>query len=273
MHSTQIMRTFPGFLLGTLLCGSMLCAPVFAHSTTREADELSFVTEEFHPFSYARADPATGDPVAAGPLVEVVQLVCGRLERRCSVDIYPWRRALALAEDGDVDGIFTVIRSPERERAFRITRMLVRSHYALFARTDSDHIYRGPQDLAGRTIGVYGPSGSSFVLSKHLKQAPGARMHLVTDNLQSLLMLKSGRFGPDGLAMLNHHVARNLIATEGLNGIREVGQLEPIAYGIGFSRKAVGPEEFQAFERALTEAVKDGSVREILLRHGVDPVD
>ena len=90
-----------------------------------QADELRFVTEDFPPFTYASAT-ATEDR-AAGPFVEIVEAVCARMGVDCPVQLLPWRRALALAEMGEVDGIFTVIRSPERERAFHLTRMLVTS--------------------------------------------------------------------------------------------------------------------------------------------------
>src|SRR5690606_23142917 len=98
------------------------------------AGELHFVTEDFPPFTYA-TDKLTSDRPrqGAGPLSEIVQAVCVRLQQRCSIEVHPWRRALAMAESGAVDGIFTVVQSPEREQHFFITRMLITSRYSVFA--------------------------------------------------------------------------------------------------------------------------------------------
>lgn len=251
----------------------LLLGVALGWATASNAGDFHFVTEEFFPFSYSVPDPSTGASRPGGPLVEVAELVCERIQYRCSFEIHPWRRSLALAEQGAVDGIFTVIQSPEREQMFHISQMLVRSEYALFSHLSSSFAYRNPEDLAGRTIGVYGPSGTSYVLSKLLEKAPGARMHLVTDNLQLLRMLNSGRFGADGLAMINQDVAQNLIATHGLTSIREAGHLMPISYGIGFSRKAVSLHRFKVFQNALSTAVEDGSVRQILHYYGLTAVD
>jgi polar amino acid transport system substrate-binding protein len=256
------MRISKLFLLGAAL----------GWSTFSCADNFRFVTEEFFPFSYSVADPATGISRPGGPLVEIAELICERIQYNCSFEIHPWRRSLALAEQGAVDGIFTVIKSPEREQMFHITQMLVRSEYVLFSHLKTAFQYQEPEDLAGRTIGVYGPSGTSYVLSRVLEKAPGARMYMVTDNLQLLRMLNSERFGTDGLALINEDVAQNLIATHGLS-IREAGHFKPISYGIGFSRKAVSEARFKVFQDALRHAVEDGSVREILYSYGLTAID
>lgn len=146
------------------------------------AAELRFVTEDFPPFTYALKTPASSNAGvhADGPLVEVVLAVCERLRYRCRIDIHPWRRALDLAERGEADGIFTVVHSPERDAHFHITRMLVTSRYAVFSH-DNEYVFSQPRDLAGRTIGVYGPSGTSFVLSERLQQVPDVDMQMVPD--------------------------------------------------------------------------------------------
>lgn len=236
---------------------------------TASAAPWHFVTEDFPPFTYPAGEPASDG--AAGPLVEIVQAVCWRLQQDCTIALYPWRRALLLAEQGQADGIFTLVRSPKREQLFHISRMLVTSRYAVFARKDNAFVYHQPSDLAGRLIGVYGPSGTSYVLSERLKAVPDVRLHLTADNRRLLRMLQSGRFGQDGLAVLNEDVAWHLIDDEQLDGLREAGELGPITYGIGLSRKTVSDAQFNAFERALDEAIADGTVPDILRRHQLEP--
>lgn len=229
------------------------------------ADDLHFVTEEFPPFSYSRGSQA------GGAISEVVQAVCSELGYHCSIEVHPWRRALRLAEDGLVDGIFTVIQSPARSQAFFITPMLVTSGYDFYTRRESDFIYRQPSDMRGKQIGVYGPSGTSFVLSEALKGVSAVDIQLVTDNQRLMLMLNAGRFGQNGVVVLNRDVARHLIEHNQLYGLRQAGHLSSISYGVGFSRKKVGAAQFELFNRSLAKLIKSGQVGVILQRYGLQP--
>ena len=56
---------------------------------------------------------------------------------------------------------------------------------------------------AGRTVAVYGPSGTSFVLSEHLAQVDDVQMILESDNRRLMRMLQAGRFGGQGVAVVN----------------------------------------------------------------------
>lgn len=235
-----------------------------------QADELRFVTEDFPPFTYATA--ATGTETnAAGPFIEIVAAVCARLRIDCPVQLLPWRRALALAESGEAQGIFTVIRSPDRERAFHLTRMLVTSRYGVYARSASRFVFHRPEDLAGRTVAVYGPSGTSFVLGQHLAEVDDVSLILEADNRRLLRMLEAGRFGVQGVAVVNQDVAWHLIDQERLADIYEAGQLQRISYAIGLSRASVSEAEFERFNEALEAMITDGSVAGILRRHGLEP--
>ncbi|OYW87055.1 MAG: amino acid ABC transporter substrate-binding protein [Pseudomonadales bacterium 32-61-5] len=208
--------------------------------------------------------------LAGGPLVEIVQSVCAHLGQECSIMLHPWQRALRMAEQGEADGIFTVIRSPDREREFHISRMLVMSRYSVFARDDSAFVFSRAEDMAGRTVGVYGPSGTSYVLSEHLKSIGDVRIHMALNNRHLLNMLKSGRFGKEGLAVVNQDVAWHLIEDEKLDGLREAGELAVVYYGIGLSRKRINEAQFRAFEEALDAVIADGTVPKILRRYQLE---
>lgn len=251
---------------------SILLIGFMSTAATAGAAPWRFVTEDFPPFTYPADVPVseTAGVGADGPFVEVVDAICARLQRPCTITLYPWQRASHLAEQGLVDGIFTLAASPQREELFYITRMLVTSRYSVFAPADSRFVFTQANDVAGRLIGVYGPSGTSYVLSERLKSVPNVRLHLTTDNRRLLRMLQSGRFGPEGLAVLNQDVAWHLIEEERLEGVREAGEMGPIRYGIGLSRKTVSAEQFEAFERALDAAIADGTVPAILRRYGLE---
>lgn len=86
-------------------------------------------------------------------------------------------------------------------------------------------------------------------------------------------MLEVGRFGKDGLAVINQDVAWHLIEDEQLGELREAGQLEPVSYGIGLSRKTVGAAQFRRFEQALDALIEDGTVPAILRRCQLERAD
>lgn len=239
------------------------------------AIELNFATEEFRPFSYSsgRIRSSTGMPQADGAISDVVRAACERLQYQCNIEVYPWRRALQLAENGEVDGLFTVIRSPAREQAFYITPMLVTSRYDVYALRESGMRYRQPADMSNRTVGVYGPSGTSYILGEHLKGVANVEVELVTDNQRLLRMLNVGRFGDDGLAVLNRDVARHLIEQEKLVRVQQVGHLDSVSYGIGLSRKRFSQAQFEAFNSGVTAIIADGTVTAILYRYGLQPVE
>lgn len=250
-----------------MLIRKALCVLATLLSASTFAGELHFVTEEFPPFSYSR------DAIASGALPEIVEATCLILQWQCHIAVLPWRRALQQAEDGEVDGIFTVIQSPARQQKFFITQMLVTSGYDFYTRRNSNFYYTQPNDLGGHQIGVYGPSGTSFVLQESLKNTADAEVKLVTSNHRLLLMLNAGRFGNQGVVLLNRDVAHHLIEHEYLHALRHAGHLASISYGIGFSRKTVSAAQFQAFNRGLSTLRKNGQLATILQRYGLQPAN
>lgn len=204
-------------------------------------------------------------------MAEVVQAVCTRLGWDCSVEVFPWRRALRMAESGAVDGIFSVLKNPEREAAFYVSEMVVETAYGFFVSERSSFFYRAPGDLEGFTVGVYGPSGTSAVLAEML--TPGLVKQVVVDiaNVNVLKKLAAGRYGDEHrvVAAINLDVGRYLVANEGISGIRPAGDFKKVAYGIGLSRQKVSEAQFGEFNAALQELIRQGKVREILRRHGL----
>ncbi|MCF0022266.1 substrate-binding periplasmic protein, partial [Stutzerimonas stutzeri] len=152
-----------------------------------------------------------------------------------------------------------------------LTRMLATSRYGVYARGASGFVFHRAQDLAGRTVAVYGPSGTSFVLSEHLAQVDDVQMILESDNRRLMRMLQAGRFGGQGVAVVNQDVAWHLIEQERLVDIHEAGELQSVSYAIGLSRVAVSETRFQRFDDALEALIADGSIARILRRHGLQP--
>lgn len=237
-----------------------------SQAQTRETREMRFVTEPFPPYTYA------ADGRAAGPMVDVLQLACARMAWRCDIEVLPWRRALGMAQRAEVEGIFTVVDSPERRQYFHVSPPVIEGRYALFTRAGSGLQYQGdPQVLAGRTLGAYGPSATALTLEALIEGVPRVRSEIEPDNRTVLRKLAAGRYGEDGAVLVNDAVAQLLIREDGLNSLQPAGIVKVFGYSFGLSRQNVELAQSQAFAKVLYELCRSGRTAELLRPYGLPP--
>ena len=214
---------------------------------------LRFVTEPFPPYTYEQAG------AAAGPMVAVLEAACTELRWRCSVEVLPWRRALAMAQRGQVDGIFTIVDTPERRAYFHVSVPVIDARYTLFARAGDDFQLRGDrQALRGRTIAAYGPSATVLALDELVEGLEGVKTEIEADNLSVLRKLAAGRYGPQGLALVNESVALALMSDQQIAGLQAAGTVKSFAYAFGLNRQRVARREAEAFNKALVRLCRSG---------------
>lgn len=224
----------------------------------------SFVTEEFPPYSYAQGGQA------AGPMADVLRALCRRLERSCRIEVQPWRRALQQAEAGRVDGIFTVVDMPERRQYFHISPPVIRARYVFVELAVSSKPWRGLPDLAGRTVGVYGPSATESAL-RELGAGYSYQASQETDNLVALRKLAAGRYGPDGLVLMNEGVAGWLIQHQHITGLRMLPPVRDLMYAFGLSRLRLEEPEAARFASALHQLCHSGEMARLVRPYGLQP--
>ena len=213
---------------------------------------LHFGTEAFPPYVVERQGRAVG------PMVEVLRAACERLAWRCELSLLPWRRALAEAEAGRLDGLFPLLQTPERERLFHFSSPVLNARYALFSRSGQSYRYEGPASLEGHELGVYGPSGTSTALNELLQDGPGVSVHVEPDNATVLRKLVHGRYGAQGLAFVNESVALWLLKQERLQGLQMAGVAREISYGFGLLKARLSEADFQRFDDALQANCRSG---------------
>lgn len=210
-----------------------------------------FVTEPFPPYTYAE----NGQP--AGPLADVLREVCAQLKRECRLELMPWRRALSMAERGEAQGIFAFADAPERRERFHISAPVLDARYTFFTRAGDDFVYRDRQSLAGHTVGVYGPSGASILLTE-LTQGLGIETVLEADNPTVLRKMLAGRYGSKGLVLMNESVALNLMRGDGFGGLQSAGTAKSFSYSFGLTRQLVTAAQFRAFDTVLMNLCRSG---------------
>jgi len=218
---------------------------------------LRFVTEPFPPYTYAGADGQ-----AAGPMVDLLNASCARLRWTCTIEVMPWRRALAQAQRGEVHGIFTIVDSPERRVYFHSSVPVVDARYTLFARAGEDFKLSPssavrPQ-LEGRTIAAYGPSATVLALDE-LIEGLDVTTQIEADNRTVLRKLAAGRYGEHGLALVNESVALALMRDEQIQGLQAAGSVKSFAYSFGLSRKRVSVAQARSFNKVLYEMCRSGA--------------
>ncbi|MBB2483892.1 transporter substrate-binding domain-containing protein [Mitsuaria sp. WAJ17] len=237
----------------SLLCAGAVALPAAA----APAPWRLFLTEPFPPYTYERA----GRP--AGPMVDVLDKACEQLGWRCEVRVMPWRRALALAEQGEAHGLFAVADAPERRRYFALSSAVLQARYTLFGRQGESLQYKGPASLEGRTVAAYGPSGTSLTLAE-LARGQQFQSQIEPDNLTVLRMLHAGRYGPQGVVLMNEAVALWLTAQNEMPPLQAVGTVKQIGYHFGLSRQRLSVADQQRFQRSLQQLCRSGRMAELL---------
>jgi polar amino acid transport system substrate-binding protein len=227
------------------------------------AEPMTFVMEPFPPFVIEEKGSAEG------PFPETVRAVCESMKIQCKFEIYPWRRAYLLAEQGMVDGIFVLLRTPEREKDFYFTDNVFQTSYAVFARQPDKLVYTAPKDLSGYTVAAYGPSGTSKTAEEAVKQVASIRMEIEVDNITVLRKLAAGRYGDQAVAVVNQDVGLYLLRQEKIDGLKVVGNIKKIDYTIGLPRKRLSQEQADQFNAGLRELIKKGAVKAIADRYGL----
>lgn len=223
------------------------------------AAPLNFVTEPFPPYTYASQGQA------AGPMVDVLQAVCAQLKRVCQIEVLPWRRALAMAERGEVHGIFAVSSTAERRQHFHVSVPVIDARYTLFAQAGDDfRLGADRQQLKGRTIGVYGPSGSALALDELMAGVPQVNKSVEPDNTTVLRKLAAGRYGREGLALVNEAVALELIRDESIAGLQAAGTVKQFSYSFGLGRSRFTAEEARRFDAELGALCRSGRTAALL---------
>lgn len=235
----------------------MASLPAAPSAAAAEAAPMSFVMQSFPPFAFEQ------DGRIQGPFPELVLEVCKAMNSSCKLAVYPWRRALRLAESGAVDGILVVQKLSERENSFYLTQPVIRSSYGLYVPRDSGLQNLSPMQLPGYTIAAYGPSATSQAASDMLKLSAATELVMEIDNLTVLRKLAAQRYGAKGAAVVNVDVANYLIKQDQLTQVRLVAEIRQIEYVIGLSKRSVSALQAMRFDAALHRLMEDGTVKAI----------
>src|SRR5471030_1852030 len=124
--------------LGVLF--AMLCSPLPAAASG--VAQMTAVTEEFRPMNY------TENGVVRGYTSDIARTLLERAHIGYSLASYPWARAYQMAHRQPDVLIFSIVRTPEREKLFQwIAPVAKRRAYIYKLATRGDIELRSPDDL------------------------------------------------------------------------------------------------------------------------------
>lgn len=107
------------------------------------------------------------DGVARGYAVDGATVVLRRAGFLPSVQLYPWRRALAVAERGAAL-LLGILTSPERQQTFLFSEPYAEDEVMLVVRRGEAFAFSGPEDLAGHRVAhqggaMFGPDWPAYL--------------------------------------------------------------------------------------------------------------
>ena len=149
------------------------------------AQALRLVTAEEPPTNYTHEGKLTGITV------DIVHELLRRQGLDTPIELFPWARAYAIAQQGPNVAIFTAARTPEREAlGFSFVGPVTTRKHALFARANDARHYRSLADLRNERPVIAGMRAdwrARWVTDQSLA------LYATNSHRQSLVMLQAGR--------------------------------------------------------------------------------
>ncbi len=178
------------FLLVIVLALALLTA------MPAQARKLTLAATEYPPYYSESLE-------RGGPAAELTVTALRNAGYEIEVRFMPWARALRLGEQGKVDGLIGVWRSPERERSFFYSDPVVTNRIVLCRRGTAgpDH-FTSWEALRPFMVGVVRGYANPEGLA-----AAGVHTEAVTDDLQNLRKLMAGHID---LALIDSRVEQYL---------------------------------------------------------------
>jgi len=252
------MRAWGRTILAVIACFGLVNACMAGERAIR------LVTLDYPPYIYDVRGRAEG------PIPAVVTEVFRRMGKPVTIEFLPWSRALVMASNGDVDGLFTIKKTPEREPVLVYPREpLLTQDYVFFASKQGSFRFDGNySSIANARIGVVRNTSYGARFDAALKQGVFAQVEVASDYERIFRMLLAGR--------VDMVICSRLV---GMNFLRQLDPDERIAPVSGppsetalsylvFSRRSEAAALAEAFDQALSTMRKDGTLARLMeVRH------
>ncbi len=115
------------------------------------SDALTLATEDYPPFNFV--DSKTGK--ITGMATDKIVVMMQRAKIDYQIGIYPWTRAIQMAQQSPDTCVFSMVRNSERESAYRWVGPLGKNNWVIYGRSSNPVTPKSLDDIRNNVIGVY----------------------------------------------------------------------------------------------------------------------
>jgi ABC-type amino acid transport substrate-binding protein len=199
---------------------------------------------------------------------EIITKAFARVGYTVALSFMPWKRALWKVEAGHYDAAYPAYYSEERARIYALSKPFSAGPLGFYKRKDRDLSYQTLRDLQPYRIGVV----RGYVSTSDFDAADFLEKDIADNDAQNLRKLLKGRVD---LIVIDKLTAKHLLNTTIPEGGRQLEFLNPpLAENlihVLFSRRTKDYENIRhGFHRGLQQILEDGTIQQILEKHGLD---
>ncbi len=224
------------------------------------AEEGPLIIEDpWPPYTYGDIGEPNG-----GIAVEITKTIFRRIGLEPKLALFPWKRVLKMAKQGDADGIMLLMKTEERETYLVYTDKLFTNKDRIFANNDTRKLApTSLEALKGYRIGyvmayAYGGSADEFLNSPGLKKRG---VYTPKDNVE-LIINKRVDFIIEIKPVVDSLLKNN---SSWVGNIHEMNiDLEPYDYHMAISKKSKYIRWLKKINQTIAEMKKDGTMNRLI---------
>jgi len=238
---------------------ALLGMVILPASSLAEPRYCTVFTEELPPVHY------TVEGKRIGIATDLVRAIFARAGLKARIHSYPWKRTYEMTLRTPASFVYTINRTPERERLFHWIGPILSKRTYLYRLAGREDIHvEGPGDLKHYTTTVI----LGYALTRRLMAMglrPERELVVVPDKSTQMRVFLSGRAD---LVTGNEYTIGRALAENGrtLSAVRPVLLMSERGYYLAANRKT-SPELIRRLRRANEEIQASGLVEEIVHRY------
>lgn len=226
------------------------------------AAPLTLYTINYPPFQYQEGG------AVKGMMPEIVQEAFRRSGRDVTIEVIPWPRALRAAQDGEMDGLFTVFRAPEREHYLDYCHeSLIDQRIVLFVKKDSPAgMGEDAANLPNLRLGLVNQISYGPIFDQQVRAGKYQKIEMSNNFEEAVKKFGAARFD---VLVASEYVGKYYLQRQGLlSQVRQLPQvIETVPSYLALSKARQQKSVCNGFDKALRAMKQDGSYQAILDRH------
>jgi len=220
---------------------------------------IHLVEDPWPPYTYGELSSKP----QKGAVVEALEYLFKHVELKLT--LYPWKRALAMAKEGVVDGLMLTLETGERKEDFIFSEPLFDDEIVFITRTDTKLRYEGLHSLQDIIVGTvhgskYSDEFQEAIRTKHIQIEPADELQT---NIKKLMNKRIDVMIASKIAFCG--------ALKDLNTDFHYKALSPalkkIELKIAISKHSPFAEQMQSINQNIAHLKRDKSYQEIINRY------